>query len=162
MGFKSLGDALNKHSFSETNKTHGKEFLLLIRHWHKVIGEKLSQNTRPVKLRNQTLIVLTRHSTLSQHLHLMERSVISKIYQEFPSLKDQINKIYFRVNQEFFEASEPSLDEVEITSKPQREKLHPYSPKYIELKKQAIDFYGELDPDYSEGLISLFIQLKMD
>jgi len=166
MSFKPLKDLLDDNTSLPNNKSRlntKSPFLALVRHWDKIVGEKLALKTKPLKLKADTLIILTEHSSFSHHLKLMEKDIIKKIHSLLPQLSDQLRTTYYYVNHKFFQEKKSDLkDQIIVENKPDKQKkLHPYSPEYLSLKKKAQEVLVDND-EFSEDLISLFIQLNRD
>ena len=50
--------------------------------WPKAVGEKIAKHAWPLKLLDDGLILIgTEHSAWSQHLHLMERDLVTRLNQ---------------------------------------------------------------------------------
>lgn len=120
----------------------------------------LAQNSTPLKLTNQTLTVITSHSTFSNELNNLSEVIKQDIVKKFPNLKNQIKKIIFQNNPVIFK----ELKEIELShEKKEFEKknvLNPFSPEFRSKKNEAIALYGEilegdLDPQIKELLINL-------
>jgi len=166
MSFKPLKDLLDDNTSLPNNKSRlntKSPFLALVRHWDKIVGEKLASKTKPLKLKTDTLIILTEHSSFSHHLKLMEKDIIRKIHSLLPQLSDQLKTTYYYVNHKFFqEKRNDKEEEIKVEEKQiNQKKLHLYSPEYLSLKKKAQEILVDKD-EFSDDLISLFIQLNRD
>lgn len=159
-----------KKNHSRNNANHLKhndrifDFLALINRWEFIVGKKMSEYTIPLKNKNKSLFILTNHSALSQQLSFMSDIIIQKITNEFPSLKNQIEKLQFIVDTTYFEShKEKHLKRCEATSKNHigPKKLHPFSPeyrKYSDLAKKSFDHIS--DDEVKSLLCSIYIQIK--
>ena len=133
------------------------DFLALIRAWKEIAGTKLSEHTIPLKNQNGTLIILSNHSAFANELSYMELPLKKKIIAKFPNLEKSILSIKFIVDSTHF-SKQYSQFIVPLEQK-KSQALHPYSPEYRRLKKDAEDFFIDLDdPELKEKMISLYIQ----
>lgn len=106
-------------------------FINLIKKWDLIVGEFMAANTIPLKIKNKTLIVSTKHSIFAQELGFLTPEIIQKINQLFPDLEGQVKSIKY-LHSNIFEPSQ------ERNETPQRtRKLHPQSPEFKQLKKKA-------------------------
>lgn len=145
---------------SKKDKAHLHEsfdFLALIRAWKEIAGAKLSEHTIPLKNQNGTLIILSNHSAFANELSFMELQLKKKIIEKFPNLEKSILSIKFIVdsthfNQQYAQFAAP-------LEKQKGQALHPYSPEYRKLKKEADELFVDLDDiELKEKMISLYIQ----
>lgn len=146
------------------------DFLELISRWHEVVGEKLAKVTVPLKHQNQCLSLLTNHSAYSQQLSLLEETLKAKIFRIFPQLQGKIKKFRFIVSTEHFESQKEDLLKRANSSfskdnqtKAQKH-LHPKSPEYLRLKKEALEEFEDIEDEFEgslkNALTSLYIQQK--
>ena len=176
--FKSLSSLLNydnssgssgRQSYKRARSSHSEvfDFIQLIRTWPTLIGKGMAKNTLPLKIESKELIILTKHSAVSQELSFMEKVIKQKIFDAFPPLKQSIKRIRFQCNPSFFEITsrkQKSLKEKSVESTTdQTPKLHPYSPEYQQFKREAEKNLEHIsDSDLKETLISIYIQNKLD
>ncbi|MBL6990832.1 MAG: DUF721 domain-containing protein [Bacteriovoracaceae bacterium] len=141
------------------------DFLSLVKIWPKIVGDRSAKYTVPLKIQNGVLYVLTNHSAFSFSLNSMQEAVKNNIFKEFPNLKKQIKKIYFQVNSAYFEQSQQRIiKEKSIEESKKASALHPYSPTYRKLKKEALELLENSeveDLETRELLISIYIQSKL-
>ena len=136
------------------------DFLSLIKAWTEIAGEKLSEHTVPLKNQNGTLIILSNHSAFANELSYMELPLKKKIFSKFPSLEKSIISIKFIVdsthfNQQYSQFVEP----IKQQEKRKNEGLHPLSPLFRKLKKEADELFKNIDDlEMRSHLISLYIQ----
>ena len=149
----------NNNSFKK-DKAHlsdSFDFLALIRAWKDIAGTKLSEHTIPLKNQNGTLIILSNHSAFANELSYMELPLKKKIIEKFPNLEKSILSIKFIVDTTHFAKQYSQF--IEPLEKKKSQMLHPYSPEYRRLKKDAEDFFIDLDDfELKEKMISLYIQ----
>lgn len=149
----------SKNSFTK-EKTHindSFDFLALIRAWKEIAGAKLSEHTIPLKNQNGVLIVLSNHSAFANELSFMELPLKKKIIEKFPSLEKAILSIKFIVDSTHF--SKQYQQFITPIEKKKAQTLHPYSPEFRRLKKEAEELFADLeDPEIKEKMISLYIQ----
>lgn len=142
----------NMHSFYQTF-----DFLDLVKQWPGIVGPKLSSVTSPLKIKNDSLFVMTKHAVYSQELSFLSEEIKKEIFKIFPKLKPVIQKLVFQTQEGYF--NEQRLQEMQ--EKPAKPKLHPQSPQYKILKMEADRLFGDIpDPELKEMLISIFIQSR--
>lgn len=133
------------------------DFLSLIRAWKEIAGDKLSEHTIPLKNQNGTLMVLSNHSAFANELSFMELPLKKKIFERFPSLENSIKSIKFIVDSTHFDRQYAQF--VAPAEKQKAQQLHPYSPEFRKLKKEAEALFSDLEDDeLKEKMISLYIQ----
>lgn len=167
MGFKALGDLLQApKNFSKEKGQKGHfaesfDFLTLIKQWEEIVGPRLAKYTIPLKNQKKILTILSYHSSYSQQLSFMERQLVEKIIESFPQLKNKIDRIKFIVNTSYFEQQKVIMNKKighQSTSEPT---LHPQSPQYKTLKKEADSLLEEVhDNELKETLTSLYLQSR--
>lgn len=137
----------------------GFDFLNLIKNWEKIVGAKFSKTTIPLSNQYGNLVILTNHPAISQNLSFLEEDIKKNIFKEFPTLVGKINRIYFQTNSAFFEKKmEEALKRGHGTDK-NGPSLHPYSPKYLKLKREADQIFQDIDDEELKNLlISIYIQ----
>lgn len=133
------------------------DFMALIKAWKEIAGPKLSEHTIPLKNQNKILIILSNHSAFANELSYMELQLKKKIFDKFPNLEKSIAGIKFIVDSTHF-SQQYNLFVAPIEKK-QNLALHPYSPEFRKLKKEAEEFFKDLeDSEVKENMISLYIQ----
>lgn len=133
------------------------DFLALIRAWKDIAGAKLSEHTIPLKNQNGTLIILSNHSAFANELSYMELPLKKKIIEKFPDLEKSILSIKFIVDSTHF--SKQYSQFIAPVEKKKSQALHPYSPEFRKLKKEAEELFVDLDDlEIKEKMISLYIQ----
>jgi len=155
---KSAGHSQRRGSFPhKSGLKESFDFLSLIRAWKDIAGAKLSEHTIPLKNQNGILIVLSNHSAFANELSYMELPLKKKIFDKFPSLEKSISSIKFIVDSTHF--SQQYQQFITPIEKKMRMALHPQSPEFKKLKKEAEIFFLEInDQDLKERMISLYIQ----
>lgn len=139
------------HSFYQTF-----DFLDLIKKWPEIVGPKLAPVTSPLKIKIDTLFVVTPHSAYTQELSFSVELIKGKIYEIFPQLKPIIKKVAFQTQENFFNQQAKAEQEKQQTAPP---KLHPQSPQYKKLKAEADRLFGQIEDEELKNLmISLFMQ----
>lgn len=176
--FKKVSDLLGQNSFQTKSKSYSRgpksgqkpseffDFLTLIARWNEVVGDKLAKVTVPLKNQNKTLTILTNHSGYSQSLSMMEETIKAKIFAIFPELKGKVGRLNFIVSTQHFDQQRNDLlqrassHKADVTAKKASPGLHPQSPQYKKLKKEALEQFAELEGDLKEQMISIYIQNK--
>lgn len=132
------------------------DFLDLIKKWPEIVGEKLAAVTSPLKIKQDSLFVITKHASYSQELSFSSEMIKKEVFKQFPNLKPIVKKLAFQTQENFFE--QKLIKEKELSLIP---KLHPQSPKYKLLKQEAERLFNDVeDTELKESLISIFIQSK--
>jgi mevalonate kinase len=136
------------------------DFISLIKAWKEIAGDKLSEHTIPLKNQNGTLVVLSNHSAFANELSYMELPLKKKIFAKFPNLEKTILNIKFIVDSTHFSKQYSQfVAPLEKIKKKNENTLHPFSPEFRRLKKEAEEIYGDiLDHEIKEKMISLHIQ----
>lgn len=136
------------------------DFLALIRFWPEIAGAKLSEHTIPLKNQNGTLLILSNHSAFANELSYMELPLKKNIFKKFPSLANSISSLKFIVDTTHFEEQYKHFA-VATKEKKEANVLHPHSPEFKKLKKEAIVFFDQIvDEELKEKMISLYIQAR--
>lgn len=140
----------NMHSFYQTF-----DFLELIKKWPEIIGN-LSTVTSPLKIKGDSLVIMSKHASYSQNISFLSEEIKQKIFVLFPELKPVIKKLNFQTQESYFNQKAQ-----EEAAKPQAPKLHPQSPQYKVLKAEADRLFGDIpDQELKELLISIFMQSR--
>lgn len=113
------------------------DFIHLIKCWEEIVGTLMANNTIPLKIYKNTLLVSTKHAVFSQELGFLTPQIIKKIKELFPELGEKITKIKFsHSNYTSFDFQKEQVQEKIQPTK--RKKLHPFSPEFLEdHKKQS-------------------------
>ena len=160
--FKSLSSIIKNITHEHQRNSSGLDgfdFLTLNNNWESIVGSNLAKHTCPLKIKNKTLYILSDHPAFSSTLNEMSGPIKQKIFDKYPTLKRQITKLYFQVNEQYFKRPLPKKTILPTTSA-KLPKLHPYSPEYQLLKKQANELLNQIeDPDLKNQLTSIFIQM---
>lgn len=143
------------HSFKE-----GFDFLQLIKNWKEIAGDKVAEYTIPLKNQNGTLIILSNHAAFAQQLSFMEVPLKKKIFALYPHLEKSIKSLKFIVDSTHFEEQKKMTTKALGSEKKEVPTLHPYSPEYRQLKKEATLLFAEFDEELREQFISLYIQVE--
>ena len=148
------------HNSFKKDKSSMKEsfdFMALIRAWKDIAGAKLSEHTIPLKNQNGTLIILSNHSAFANELSYMELPLKKKIVEKFPTLEKSILSIKFIVDTTHFAKQYEQF--IAPIEKKKVQALHPYSPEFRRLKKEAEEMFLDIiDTEVKERMISLYIQ----
>jgi len=133
------------------------DFLDLIKKWSEIVGPKLAQVTSPLKIKQDSLFVITKHSSYSQELSFSSELIKKAVFKHFPNLKPIIKKLAFQTQESYFEQK---LAKETILAQ-QIPKLHPQSPRYKLLKLEAERLFGDIEDEaLKTSMISIFIQSK--
>lgn len=141
----------NMHSFYQTF-----DFLELVKKWPEIIGSAFAKVTSPLKIKGDSLIIVTTHASYSHNISYLSEEIKQKIFALFPELKPVIKKLNFQTQENFFQQKQ-----AEEAKKPVVQKLHPQDPRYKVLKLEADRLFGDIeDKDLKELMISIFIQSR--
>lgn len=133
------------------------DFLDLIKKWPEIVGAKLAAVTSPLKIKQDSLFVITKHSSYSEELNWSSEMIKKEVFKHFPNLKPIIKKLAFQTQENFFE--QKKVEEAKIAA--QVPKLHPQSPKYKLLKLEADRLFADIeDEELKASMISIYIQSK--
>lgn len=139
------------HSFYQTF-----DFLELIKKWPEIIGSALAQVTSPLKIKGDSLIIVSKHASYSQNISFLSEEIKQKIFVLFPELSRVVKKLNFQTQESFF--AQKAVEEEKNKSIP---KLHPQDPRVKVLKLEAERLFGDVpDPELKELLTSIFMQSR--
>ena len=132
------------------------DFLVLVKKWPDIIGEKLASVTSPLKIKGDTLIILSKHASYSQNISFLSEEIKQKIFLLFPELKKIIKKLNFQTQESFF-SSETGREEKKSTAP----KYHPQDPRVKIILSEAERIFADVsDPELKKILISIYVQSK--
>lgn len=138
------------HSFYQTF-----DFLELIKKWPEIVGSKMSPVTSPLKIKNSSLFIITKHASYSHELSYLSEEIKTEIFKVFPKLRPVIHKLVFQTQEGFFQQRKA----VEEQSTKIVNRLHPQSPKFKLLKLEAERLFSDIeDEDLKKIMISIYIQ----
>lgn len=141
----------NIHSFYQTF-----DFLELVKKWPEIIGPALSAVTSPLKIKGDSLIIMSKHASYSQNISFLSEEIKQKIFALFPALKPIIKKLNFQTQESYF-----NQKQVEEAKKVVPPKLHPQDPRYKILKLEAERLFGDIeDKELKDLMMSIFIQSR--
>jgi hypothetical protein len=130
------------------------DFIDLIENWPNIVGTSLSEVTSPLKIKNDSLIIVSKHSSYSQNISFLSEQIKNNIFILFPNLKNIIKKLNFITQEKFF-----SISKNMTIKKNQEHQLHPQSPKYKILKSEAEKVFSNVEDETLRDLfISIYIQ----
>ncbi len=142
------------HSFYQTF-----DFLDLIKSWPVIVGPKMAQVTSPLKLKNDALYVITKHSVYSQELSFLSEEIKKEVFKVFPKLRPVLKKLVFQTQESFFVRKDAG--EAKARQNTEATRLHPQSPQYKKLKLEAERLFSAVpDADLRELLTSIFVQTR--
>ena len=137
------------HSFYQTF-----DFLELIESWPNIVGTALSKVTSPLKIKGDSLIIVSIHSSYSQNISFLSEEIKTNIFKLFPNLKSIIKKLNFQTQESFFTNKDKERKEAKIQSK-----FHPQDPKYKLIKIEAERLFSDVEElELRDLLISIYIQ----
>ncbi len=142
------------HTFYQTF-----DFINLIKSWPDLIGPSLAAVTCPLKIKGDTLIILSKHASYSQNISFLSEELKRKIFILFPELRPVVKRLNFQTQENFFR---PGGRTSEVAAgKPPAPKFHPQDPRYKILKSEADRLFADVpDPELRAILTSIYIQSK--
>ena len=142
----------NLHSFYQTF-----DFLELVKKWPDIIGPALSNVTSPLKIKGDSLIIMSKHASYSQNISFLSEEIKQKIFVLFPALKPVIKKLNFLTQESFF-----NHVETEEAKKPVIPKMHPQDPRFKIIKMEADRLFSDIpDEELKTMMISIYVQSKI-
>lgn len=141
----------NLHSFYTTF-----DFIELVRKWPDIIGPALSQVTSPLKIKGDSLIIMSKHASYSQNISFLSEELKQKIFVLFPQLKPVIRKLNFQTQESYF-----NQKEVQEAARNAPPKFHPQDPRFKLLKIEAEKMFGDIqDEELKKIMISIYMQSR--
>jgi hypothetical protein len=135
------------------------DFIHLIKNWEGIVGKMMASNTIPLKISYQSLIISAKHPIFAQELGFLAPMIIEKIHIQFPELKDKISKIKFshsNVSSDQF-ANHSNKKIYKKPEKSKKQKLHPYSPEYQQLKIKAGQLFEDIEDEEVRKILTTFL-----
>lgn len=133
------------------------DFLDLVHKWPEIIGPAMAKVTSPLKIKGDSLIIMSKHASYSQNISFLSEEIKQKIFVLFPQLKPVIKKLNFQTQESFFNEQKTQ----EEVAKAEPKKFHPQDPKYKMMKLEADRLFADVeDPELKNILISIFIQSR--
>jgi hypothetical protein len=132
------------------------DFLDLIKKWPEIIGPKMAPVTSPLKLKGDSLFIMSKNSAYSHELSYLQEEIKTNIFKVIPKLRPIIKKIVFQTQEGFFQEQKKVQEEIKARPKP-----HPQSPQFKLAKLEAERLFADIsDPEMKEMMISIFIQAQ--
>ena len=145
--FSDLQISSKAHSFVTPYQNNFFDFLRLVNNWSKVVGQKLSQETSPLKIQGKKLFIMTSHSLYAQELQYLESEIIKKIGTFFPSSRSQIKNLCFQATEHFNVIKSEQMDKAKKRKNGPKDiedsNFHHFNPEYIKAKERV---KGNLSP----------------
>lgn len=133
------------------------DFLELVKRWPEIVGPKLAPVTSPLKIKFDSLFIVTKHSGFSHHLFELSEEIKQEIFKVFPELRKVITKLEFRTQEAFFQVSRQETGKGPVATN----RLHPQSPAYKMRKIEAERLFNDInDEDLRKTMISIYIQSR--
>lgn len=133
-------------------------FLQLIKSWEDIVGDFMAKNTTPLKIKNQTLFISTKHSIFAQELGFLGPTIIQKIKVKYPELEGKLKQIkflYSDFSSRDFNTKQEISPERPKTNPP---KQHRFSPYFIEKQNKAKKIFEDIqDEETRNALIDFYI-----
>lgn len=143
----------NLHSFYQTF-----DFIELVKKWPDIIGPALAKVTSPLKIRGDSLIIMSKHASYSQNISFLSEEIKQKVFALFPQLRPVIKKLNFQTQESYFNQKEVIEEQKKATAQP---KFHPQDPRFKLLKIEAEKMFGDVeDEELKKILISIYMQSK--
>ncbi len=142
------------HTFYQTF-----DFINLIKSWPELIGPGLAAVTCPLKMKGDTLIILSKHASYSQNISFLSEELKRKIFVLFPELRPVLKRLNFQTQESFFRPAVGTSEGPPTKSTAPR--FHPQDPRYKILKSEADRLFAEVaDAELKAILTSIYIQSK--
>lgn len=133
------------------------DFLDLVQKWPEIIGPAMAKVTSPLKIKGDSLIIMSKHASYSQNISFLSEEIKQKIFVLFPELKPVIKKLNFQTQESYFNEQKSPAEAVKAEPK----KFHPQDPKYKMMKLEADRLFADVeDPELKNILISIFMQSR--
>jgi hypothetical protein len=145
----------NKGLYTRSDSTF--DFLYLVKNWDKIVGKMLSENTIPLKVRNSSLIVMTKHSIFSQELSFMSQQIIDNIERLYPKFKGHIKSIKFSHGK--FSSDEFNTVKKKIDA-PIKPKNHKFDPKAQQKQLKAKEMFNDVEDEEIQAILERLYVLK--
>lgn len=168
--FKSIGDIFKQNS-DKRSYNGGKhiyqeafDFLSLVDQWDEIAGKTLGKHTAPVKLKNGTLYLVSKHPAFSEQVSFMEEMIKKSIFKKFPILKGKVRSLYYVVNSARFDEVQELIEKRTSGTKSKKQAAipHKHSPEYKVLKAEADNLFSDLDEEIKEIMTSIYIQQRFN
>lgn len=131
------------------------DFFELIKRWPDIVGEKMAAVSSPLKIKSDSLFIITKHSSFSHGLSYLSEDIKEKIFKIFPKLRPVIKKLAFQTQEGFFQERAQQEESIAV----QKARLHPQSPQYKILKQEAERLFADVeDEELRKVMISIFVQ----
>lgn len=141
----------NLHSFYQTF-----DFLELVKKWPEIIGPALANVTSPLKIKGDSLIIMSKHASYSQNISFLSEEIKLKIFALLPALKPIIKKLNFLTQESFFDHVQ--TEEAKKITTP---KMHPQDPRFKIIKMEAERLFADIpDEELRTIMISIYIQSR--
>lgn len=136
--YKTGNDKYNDGSIAED----AFDFIKLISSWDKIVGQKMTKNSLPLKVQGKYLVIITSHSIYNNQLQCFEREILQKINNLFPNKFSNIRRLTFKASQEF-----TSIQNSQKLKKENFEKL----VSEMSSKRTEVKLGHQFDPDFQEN-----------
>ena len=130
-------------------------FLNLIKNWESVVGKLMAQNTIPLKIKGNTLIISTKHSIFAQELGFLTPMILEKVAIAFPDLENQVTKIKFVHSN--LSSQDFKKEKLRVKPAQSQKKPHPYSPEYQQKKAKAEAMFSDIQDDEIKNMLIDFM-----
>lgn len=176
MGIKTISDILSHmdektevyktdHEYYNKRKRRGIysrndgifDFLFLVKNWEEIVGKMLSENTIPLRIKNNNLIIMTKHSIFSQELSLISPLIIQKIEENFPIFEGKIKNIKFSNGK--YSADDFNTKKEKIKKTPHK-RLHRFDPNLQSKKLKAKEIFKDIDDEEMQEILERLFILK--
>jgi hypothetical protein len=141
-----------------TKVAHTFDFIHLVKNWKDIVGAMLSENTIPLKIKNNQLYILTKHAVFSQELSFMEQMIIQKIEETFPNFKGKIKKIRFSTGDFSSEEFNNVQKQHEKQTSQKPKEPNRFDPNYRKKLMHAQKLFSDIeDEEMRELLIQAYL-----
>ncbi len=154
---------LYEKNFKIVKGQSGFNFIKLAPLWPEIMGEKISEKTHPLKIKDASLYILTENSSLSHQLYFLESHILEKIYGIFPHYKSKITSLKFKVSKRNLEELKKIKTQKE-EKKPQKNSNRPhlYNPSLSQFWKEASEIFSDIeDQELKKTFMYLYVESKV-
>lgn len=140
------------------------DFIQFIKKWPDFLGgtsSYLALNSCPLKVKDRVLTIVTRHQVFSTELSYMAPVILKKLAKDFPKLAHNVQKINFINSERFFSPAQPEIKKEKEQLVMTNNKLHPFSPEFKKMQREANLFFEGLE-ESDEELKEIFLKLYIN
>ena len=166
MGLKSVGQLFADQQWKNSSSGGWERdffgFLGLVKSWPSIVGETLSRQTLPLKIRSKKLFIMTSHPLYAQQLQHFEQTILERVTARFPRLRSQVGGIRLQATDYFDTIKTEQKIGLTATQKDQEKEqpqsFHPFDPRYLRLR---LEVRAKLPPIADSELSALLEEVNI-